>query len=77
MNWSFLQNVDDIAFKLECALDNLGSVHTAMVDEEGSSWERSCNAIFSTYLQLSNIHAELTRCVDQAVTEERKSRGTE
>lgn len=77
MNWNFLNDVDDITIKLECALDNLAAVHTVMESEEGAHWEMRCNAIFSTYLQLRNIQAELIRYVDQVVTEERKRRGME
>ena len=77
MNWKFLNDVDGLTFELECALDNLVSVHTIMEDEKGANWEMRCNAVFSTYLQLRNIQAELTRCVDQAIAEERKSRGME
>ena len=73
MNWDFLIAVDELAFELECAIDNLLAVHTVMESEEGASCEMRCNAVFSTYLQLRNIHAKLTRCVYQ----ETKSRGKE
>lgn len=77
MSQFFLNDVDELSFELECALDNLDLVHTVMVDEKGINWEICCNAIFSTYLQLRNIHAELTQCVDRAITEEQKHRGKE
>ena len=72
MNWDFLNDVDDLAFQLECAADNLVAVHSVMEDEGGANWERRCNAIFSTYLQLCNIQKALSCRVEQAAADERK-----
>lgn len=75
MHWSFLNDVDDLSFRQECALDNLVSVHTIMEEAEGANWKMHCNAVFSAYLQLRNLHEELTSCVDQTIAERRKIKG--
>lgn len=72
MNLDFLNDVDDLAFQLECAVDNLVAVHSVMEDEGGVNWERRCNAIFSTYLQLCSIQKALSCRVEQAAADERK-----
>ena len=74
MNWKFINDVDELTFQLECAIDNLNSVHTVMESDGGVNWKNHCNALFSTFLLIHNIHAELARCVDRAVADSRKSK---
>ena len=69
MNWNLLNDMDDLTFRLKCALDNLNSVHTIMEEAEGANWQMHCNAVFSSYLQLCVLYEELTSCVDQATAE--------
>ena len=53
-----LCDVDMLVFELECAIDNLHSVHTCAEEDGGVNWQLHCNSLFSAYLRLNDIHKE-------------------
>ena len=57
--YSVCNELGDITFRLECAVDNLGSVHGAMEEDGGANPTIFCNAVFSVYLQLLSLKEEL------------------
>lgn len=58
-------DLEMITYDLECAIDNLAAVHLKMEEDGGANWQRMCNAIFSIYRQLCNIHADFNKMVDK------------
>ena len=54
-----IDNIDECARELEFLADNLCAVHTAMESDGGANWQKMCNAVFSTWLQLLHIQKEL------------------
>ena len=67
MNWatSYLFDMELLEFELECALDNLGAVHTAMEDG-GMNWQKLTNAVFSVECMLHDIHKRIEQRTEQA-----------
>lgn len=59
--WDLISDVELLLNEFEWALDNLQTVHTTMEDDTGANWEIRCNAVFSIYLQLCNIHERLIK----------------
>ena len=57
--FSICCDLDEITFRLECAVDNLGVVHGAMEEDSGANPKIFCNAVFSIYLQLMDLKEEL------------------
>lgn len=56
--------LDEITFRLECAVDNLGAIHGAMEEDGGANPKIFCNAVFSAYLQLLSLKEELQQLSD-------------
>lgn len=58
-------DVDELCFRMECAVRNLGAVHEAM--ERGSdTMESYTPAIFASYLFLYDLASELRQMVEDA-----------
>ena len=55
-----------LEFELECALDNLGAVHTAMEEDGGMNWQKLTNAVFSVECMLHDIHKRIEQRTEQA-----------
>lgn len=68
MNWatSYLFDMELPEFELECALDNLGAVHTAMEEDGGMNWQKLTNAVFSVECMLHDIHKRIEQRTEQA-----------
>lgn len=68
---NLLNDVDMITFDLVCAIDNIAAVHTAMKEDGGANWQQMCNAVFSSYRQLCNIHDAFKLAIEQALEVEK------
>ena len=68
MNWatSYLFDMELLEFELECALYNLGAVHTAMEEDGGMNWQKLTNAVFSVECMLHDIHKRIEQRTEQA-----------
>ena len=72
--WELINDVGLLNNELEWAIDNLDAVHTTMEEDEGTNWQRRCNAVFSIYLQLCSIQKRIDASIDQAGREQRAQR---
>ena len=51
--------VDDLGFRFKCAVGALGIIHGAMEDDGGANHQLFCDAMFSVYLQMCDMHKEI------------------
>lgn len=58
-----INEVDTLAFDLECAIDNLWAVHTSMEEDQGANWQKSANAVCSAILRLIDIKKSIQEAV--------------
>ena len=68
MNWatSYLFDMELLECELECALANLGIVHSVMEEDGGMNWQKITNAVFSVECMLYDIHKRLAQRTEQA-----------
>ena len=64
---SIINEVDELIFELECAIDNFWVVHTSIEEDQGVNWHKSANAVCSAILRLVDIK----KAIQAAVTEEK------
>ena len=70
----FAVEVQDIAMRLECAVDNLDVIQFAL-EQSNEASEMYSNAIFSLYLQMSGLVEELKKASDDECARRRAKNG--
>ena len=73
--FDLINDVDALNIELDCAIDNLLTIHDAMAADEGRNWERLINAVYSVCLQFKSVQKQLDKRVNNAVDALRTQRG--
>lgn len=68
MDWatSYLFDMELLEFELECALDNLGAIHSVMEEDGGTNWQKLTNAVYSAECMFHDIHKRIVQRTEQA-----------
>lgn len=64
--YDFINSMDELTTEMECALDNLFTVYSAMESDKGLTRVCVSNAIFASYRHMRGIHERMAKCGEQA-----------